>query len=240
VKQEHVDDDAAELQQPLQLQARQRREDASSNAGADVVSDDRVKEEALVGDEADDVEAGEVEGEEGDDDSESYHSEEEEDGSGSEEEDSDDRPSKRYVCTTCCVSDACIRECFHPLLTHLSTHRRRVSTSTASQQQVHHNHWSRRVTADNPHGFPDKVFARLRAIEDPAEREEAEKKVLDQRRKDEKFRSEAASRIRDHQNERYRKRKINAGYVMLVVLLMECKHLSYFILQQIPRAHTQV
>jgi hypothetical protein len=47
------------------------------------VSDDRVKEEALVGDEADDVEAG------SEDDGDNH--------SDSEKEDSDDRPSKRYV-----------------------------------------------------------------------------------------------------------------------------------------------
>jgi predicted RNase H-like nuclease (RuvC/YqgF family) len=96
VKQEHVDDDADELQQPLQLQARQRRGNAASSnamADAEVVSDDRVKEEALAGDDADDREAGEVEGEEGDD----SDSSDGEDEDGSEEEDSDDRPSKRYV-----------------------------------------------------------------------------------------------------------------------------------------------
>jgi hypothetical protein len=125
----------------------------------------------------------------------------------------------------------------------LSTCRRRLSTnaSSASQEQISNNHWSRRVTADNPHGFVDKTLARLRAIEDPAEREKEEKKALDHRRKSEKFRSDAetAARIRDHQNERNRQRKINAGYVMLVVLLMECKHLSYFIFQQLSCAHTQ-
>jgi hypothetical protein len=101
VKQEHVDYNAAELQQPLQQQAEQRRENATgSNAMTDVavVSDDRVKQEALAGDEADDGETGEAE-EEGDD-SESSHSgakdeEEEESGSDSAEENSDDRPSKR-------------------------------------------------------------------------------------------------------------------------------------------------
>jgi hypothetical protein len=112
--------------------------------------------------------------------------------------------------------------------------RRRVSTraSSASQQQVSGNHWSRRVTTDNPHGFADKVVARLRAIEDPAEREKEEKKVLDHRRRNEKRRSnaEVVARIRDQTNEKRRQRKIYAGYVMLVVLLMEYKHLSYFIL----------
>ena len=95
VKQEHVDDNAAELQQPLRLQAGKRRRGsaaiAKEHVGAEVVSDDRVKEEALAGDDADDVEAGEVEGEEGDD----SDSSDGEDEDGSEEEDSDDRPSKR-------------------------------------------------------------------------------------------------------------------------------------------------
>jgi hypothetical protein len=86
VKQEHVDDDAAELQQPLQMQTGKRRGNdaiAKEHVDADVVSDDRVKEEALVGDEADDVEAG------SEDDGDNH--------SDSEKEDSDDRPSKRYV-----------------------------------------------------------------------------------------------------------------------------------------------
>jgi hypothetical protein len=116
LKQEHVDDDAAELQQPLQLQAWQRPEnDAISNAitDAEVVSDEHAKQEAFVGDEADDVEeAGEAEGIKStdgeaddidagevaeEDGSESTDGEEDEDvcGSGSEEENSDDRPSKR-------------------------------------------------------------------------------------------------------------------------------------------------
>jgi hypothetical protein len=44
--------------------------------------------------------------------------------------------------------------------------------------------------------------------------------VLADRRYGEKRRSgaEAAARIRDHQNERNRQRKINAGYVMLVAV----------------------
>jgi hypothetical protein len=105
----------------------------------------------------------------------------------------------------------------------LSTYRRRASTgaSSASQQQVNSNHWSRRVTADNPHGFADKVLVRLRAIEVPDEREREEKKLLQQRRKSEKRRSDAetVARIRDHQNERYRQRKINAGYVVVAAQL---------------------
>jgi hypothetical protein len=94
VKQEHVDDNAAELQQSLQLQTGQRRENdagAKVNAHVEVLSDEHVKQEVLVGDEADD---GEVEDEEEGDDSDSSDGEDE-DGSGSEEEDSDDRPSKR-------------------------------------------------------------------------------------------------------------------------------------------------
>jgi hypothetical protein len=124
----------------------------------------------------------------------------------------------------------------------LFTFRRRVSTSTASQQQVHHLHWSHRVTADNPHGFTDKVLARLHVIEDPAEREKAEKKVLADRRSSEMKRSnaEVMARIRDDQYERNRQRKINAGYVILVILLIEYKYLSYFILQQLSCAHTAV
>jgi hypothetical protein len=103
------------------------------------------------------------------------------------------------------------------------THRRRVSTSTASQQHIHPLHWSRRVTLDNPHGFADKVFARLRAIEDPDEREKEEKKLLAKRRWNEKQRSnaETAARQRDHQNEKNRLKKINAGYVMLVALQLK-------------------
>jgi hypothetical protein len=82
---------------------------------------------------------------------------------------------------------------------------------------VNPNHWSRRVTTDNPHGFTDKLLVRLRAIEDPADQEKATKKVLTKREQTEKRRSnaETAARIRDQKNERYRKRKINAGYVML-------------------------
>jgi hypothetical protein len=92
-----------------------------------------------------------------------------------------------------------------------------------SQQRVDHRHWSRRVTADNPHGFADKVLVRLRAIEDPAEREKEEKKALDQRRKSEKRRSnaETLARIRDQVNERNRRLKVNAGYVMLVAMQLD-------------------
>jgi hypothetical protein len=107
--------------------------------------------------------------------------------------------------------------------------RRRISTgvSTASQQHVGHNHWSRRVTTDNPHGFADKVLVRLRAIEDPAEREKEEKRVLYMRRIGEKRLSDAetAARIRDQVNERNRKRKINAGYVKLIAVWL--KNLVY-------------
>jgi hypothetical protein len=99
------------------------------------------------------------------------------------------------------------------------THRRRVSASTASQQHVDHRHSSRRVTSDNPHGFFDKTLARLRAIEDPAEREKAEKEVLAMRRRSEKSRlkAEYVVRKRDHENERKRQQKLNAGYVLLIV-----------------------
>jgi hypothetical protein len=115
VKQERVDDNAAELQQPLQLQARQRRENdagAKVNADVDVLLDDRVKLEALGGDDE-----RKVEDEEEGDDSDSSDGEDE-DGSDSEEEDSDDRPSKRYVSMFNChvVSNVCLRECLHPLL----------------------------------------------------------------------------------------------------------------------------
>jgi hypothetical protein len=102
VKQEHVDGNAAELQQPLQPQTGKRRGNsaiAMEHVDAEMMSDDRVKQEALAGDEADDVEeAGEAEEAKEGDDSESYHSEEEEEdegASGSEEGDYDDRPSKR-------------------------------------------------------------------------------------------------------------------------------------------------
>ena len=100
VKQERVDDNnAAELKQPLQLPAGQRRGNAAiakEHVDVEVVSDEHVKQEAL----ADDRKAGEVEEEEGVD-SESYHSEEEYEGedvsdSGSEDpHDSDDRLLKR-------------------------------------------------------------------------------------------------------------------------------------------------
>jgi hypothetical protein len=96
--------------------------------------------------------------------------------------------------------------------------RRRIgasinTASTISRQRVQPNHWSRRVTANNPHGFTDKVFARLCAIEDPAEREKEEKKLLDNRRWNDKYRSndENAARIRDQKNEKKRQQKINAG-----------------------------
>jgi hypothetical protein len=116
-----------------------------------------------------------------------------------------------------------------PFLSIFSTHRRRVSTraSSVSQQQVNGNHWSRRVTANNPHGFADKTIARLRAIEDPTEREKEEKKVLDKRRMTEKHRSnaDAVARVREQMKERNRQLKINAGYVMIAVKL---KNLSYF------------
>jgi hypothetical protein len=94
VKQEHVEDDATEPYQPLQLLADRRQRDGATNtnvkveAGADSVG-------------MSDKEAGDgepVTREEGSDD-ESSDSDEDDDGSDSEEEDSDSdgRPSKRYV-----------------------------------------------------------------------------------------------------------------------------------------------
>jgi hypothetical protein len=102
-----------------------------------------------------------------------------------------------------------------------STYARSVSASTA-HQQVHHSHWSHRVTSDNPHGFADKVLVRLRAIEDPAKREKEEKRLLNQRRWSEKSRltAENVVRRRLHQNERNRQQKLNAGYVLLIVCLL--------------------
>jgi hypothetical protein len=99
VKQEHVDDSVAELQQPLQLQAGQRRENGAGvkvNVDADVVFNMHVKQEALVGDDADDGDAEEVEQEGPNNKSSDGEDENEDDSeSGSEEEDSDDQPSKR-------------------------------------------------------------------------------------------------------------------------------------------------
>jgi hypothetical protein len=133
--------------------------------------------------------------------------------------------------------------------------RRRVNTDVntnnigiASQQQAHPSHWSRRVTADNPHGFADKTLVRLRAIEDPAEREKEERMVLDQRRWAEKHRlnGENVARIRDKKNEKLRKQKINAGYVNLTAMDDMIK-LALFSIQfifplhpQLPRSHTPV
>jgi hypothetical protein len=45
------------------------------------------------------------------------------------------------------------------------------------------NHHIYRISDDNPHGFTDKVLARLNAIENPAEREKAMKEALQNRRK---------------------------------------------------------
>jgi hypothetical protein len=99
------------------------------------------------------------------------------------------------------------------------TYRRRVSTSTASQQHVHPLHWSRRIAADNPHGFADKVLSRLRAIEDPVEREIEEKSLLIARNDTGTgtLKLVAASyraRLRDLQEARKRQQYIDAGYVM--------------------------
>jgi hypothetical protein len=43
------------------------------------------------------------------------------------------------------------------------------------------NHWSRRVTADNPHGFADATLARIRAIEDPVAQEAEVERMLARR-----------------------------------------------------------
>jgi hypothetical protein len=108
-----------------------------------------------------------------------------------------------------------------------SRYSRSVSTGAASQQQISSSHWSRRVTADNPHGFADKVLVRLRGIEDPVKREKEEKKLLYKRRRNEKRQSDAetAARFRDQVNERYRQQKFNAGYVMLIAV--QLKNLVY-------------
>jgi hypothetical protein len=109
VKQEHVDDDA-ELHHPLQSSGDKRNHDnvvkTADGEGLPAfsemdmeVSDEHIKQEAVVGDE----EAGDgepVTGEEGSDNESSYgEDDEDDDDSDSEEEDSDsdDRPSKRYV-----------------------------------------------------------------------------------------------------------------------------------------------
>jgi hypothetical protein len=104
--------------------------------------------------------------------------------------------------------------------------RRRVSARintarTASQRHHNSSHWSRRVTADNPHGFTDSTIAKLRAIEDPVVRENAEKDALDVRRRSEKRRSDAevVALRRDKANERSLQRKINAGYVKIMFML---------------------
>jgi hypothetical protein len=91
----------------------------------------------------------------------------------------------------------------------IPSYRRKVFLSG----RLHPGHWSHRVTADNPHGFTDKALARFRAIEDPAEREKEEKKLLDARKRNEKHRSndENAARRRDQKNARSRQQKINAG-----------------------------
>jgi hypothetical protein len=74
--------------------------------------------------------------------------------------------------------------------------------------RLHPLHWSHRIA-----GFTDKVLARLRAIEDPAERENEEKRVLDKRMWNEKQRSKAGylARHRERANERNRKQKVNSG-----------------------------
>jgi hypothetical protein len=108
----------------------------------------------------------------------------------------------------------------------LSSYRHMARASGASRQETHHSHWSRRVTADNPRGFSDKVLARLRAIEDPAKREREEKKLLDQRRWSEKWRSNTDHLA--HRNDRKRQQKINSGYaIVFIVLSVLCMFLLH-------------
>jgi hypothetical protein len=100
-------------------------------------------------------------------------------------------------------------------------------------ERLHHSLWNHRVTADNPHGFRIDALARLRAIEDPTEREKEEKKVLADRNRRQRS-DEVVARIRDRADESYRLQKINAGYVRLIAGLMtEClfvfTDIDYFI-----------
>jgi hypothetical protein len=137
--------------------------------------------------------------------------------------DSEPRRSKRWVF---CDGSKFVRiwgHNGHVLLVHIHRlnhivvfiSRRRVSTRSASRQQVHHSHWSHRVTADNPHGFLAKTHERLRAIDDPVEREKEERKILSGRRYNEKIRldDESRARKRDQQKEKSRQQKIDGGYV---------------------------
>jgi hypothetical protein len=82
----------------------------------------------------------------------------------------------------------------------------------ARQHYLGSRHWSRRVTADNPHGFTDKPLARLRAIEDPAEREKEEQRLLWSRESSAKWRSDPANRKKEQEKRsgEVRRKKIDA------------------------------
>jgi hypothetical protein len=81
---------------------------------------------------------------------------------------------------------------------HTTTTETRTSTSTTAsiatdtistpsappvRIAVGPRHWSRLVTADNPHGFQDDTLKRLREITDPVVRVREEKKLLAKREK---------------------------------------------------------
>jgi hypothetical protein len=87
--------------------------------------------------------------------------------------------------------------------------------ASSQRGELHHSHWSHRVTADNPHGFTDTTLARFRAIEDPAEREKEERRMLMKRAATALRKEDAAYRQkqRDYFHGHYQKKKIDAGYV---------------------------
>jgi hypothetical protein len=99
VKQECIEDGAAELQQPLRLQASRRQCDNVSSVNADserlpsseIMSEERVKQDALASDESD----GNTVGADEDDDSESDNGEEGCSDNEGEDEGPDEQPSKR-------------------------------------------------------------------------------------------------------------------------------------------------
>jgi hypothetical protein len=99
------------------------------------------------------------------------------------------------------------------LLLHYFLHSR---TSTRHQSEFNPFHWSHHVTADNPHGFRKKTLDRLRAIEDPVEREKEEKKVLSNREALRRRNQDAdyVLRRRKTANAREQRKRINAGYVL--------------------------
>jgi hypothetical protein len=70
---------------------------------------------------------------------------------------------------------------------------------------VNAHHWSRRITASNPHGFQESTLERLRAITDPVLRAEEEERALTIRNLQQQNRSAMAT-VRLHE-------KIQAGYV---------------------------